>query len=36
MKYWGRKMSELGDYAKVQVVSYGYDLELKFETYRAG
>jgi hypothetical protein len=23
-----------GNYAKVQVISYGYDLELKFVTYR--
>ena len=28
--------TDQGNYAKVQVVSYGYDLELKFETYRAG
>ncbi|HEY6312305.1 MAG TPA: hypothetical protein VIY52_16085 [Streptosporangiaceae bacterium] len=25
-----------GNYAKVQVISYGYDLELRFVTYQAG
>jgi len=27
--------TDQGNYAKVQVVSYGYDLELRFETYQA-
>ena len=28
--------TDQGNYAKVQVISYGYNLELRFETYQAG
>ena len=28
--------TDQGNYAKVQVISYGYNLELSFVTYRAG